>query len=233
MKTKGPPAALVLIVLVLGCRQAESNHESLRSSAQNENQFSEPIALDTTTSARTLSSTSPQPISDGLPSLVDSTELNHQPSVDEMLLFFPAKHPEGNWNPTSLKFEDVWITSGDGTRIHGWYCPCENPRAYVLYAHGNAGNLTHRSALLSRLQIDLRVATLIFDYRGYGRSDGRATISGAIADTRAASKFLAQRAGVNESALVLMGRSLGGAVAIQVASDTQPRGLILESTFRR
>lgn len=154
-----------------------------------------------------------------------------QPSIDDLLLLFPAKHPNGNWNPNDLDYEDVWITSDDGTKIHGWFCSCDNPRAYVLYAHGNAGNLTHRSALLKRLQSEVRVTTLIFDYRGYDRRDGSPTTVGAIADMRGASKFLARKAGVKESQLVLMGRSLGGASAIQLASDTQPRGLIVESTF--
>lgn len=152
-------------------------------------------------------------------------------SLDELLLFFPSKHPDGNWRPQDLDFEDVWFTAEDQTRIHGWYCPCKDARAVLLYAHGNAGNLSHRSRLLTRLQSQLGVAVLIFDYRGYGRSSGIPTTEGILKDARAARAFLAQRAGVKESEIVLMGRSLGGAVATQLAAEAQPRGLILESTF--
>jgi hypothetical protein len=154
-----------------------------------------------------------------------------RPSLDELLLFFPSKYPHGNWKPEGLAFEDVWFDSDDGTRIHGWYCPCERPRAVLLYAHGNAGNVSHRAPLLARLQQQLRVSVLIFDYRGYGRSEGIATVEGILRDARAARALLAEHAGVHESEIVLMGRSLGGAVAVQLAAEARPRGLILESTF--
>lgn len=159
------------------------------------------------------------------------TKTQPAPSLDELLLFFPAKHPAGNWQPRGLEFEDVWFTADDETRLHGWYCPCPQARAVVLYAHGNAGNLSHRSGLLARLQHQLRVAVLIFDYRGYGRSAGVPTVAGMLKDARAARKFLAQHANVKQSDIVMMGRSLGGAVAVQLAAEAKPRGLVLESTF--
>jgi fermentation-respiration switch protein FrsA (DUF1100 family) len=81
------------------------------------------------------------------------------------------------------------------------------------------------------LQKELRVTSLIFDYRGYGRSEGVPTVEGVLQDARAARNLLARRAGVKESALVLMGRSLGGAVVVQLAAEKAPRALILESTF--
>ena len=152
-------------------------------------------------------------------------------SLDELLLFYPTKFPDGDWESRGLTFEDVWFTAADGTRIHGWYCPCENPRALVLFCHGNAGNLSHRRPLLAYMQNDLRASVLIFDYRGYGRSEGTPSVDGILMDARAARSFLAEHAGVKESDIVLMGRSLGGAVAVHLASEEPPRGLILESTF--
>jgi fermentation-respiration switch protein FrsA (DUF1100 family) len=152
-------------------------------------------------------------------------------TLDEMLLFFPSRYPDGNWQPEGLVFEDVWFRAQDGTRLHGWYCPCENARAVVLYAHGNAGNLSHRSPRMKHLQKDLRVAALVFDYRGYGRSEGTPTVAGILQDARAARKCLAGRAGVGESRVVLLGESLGGAVAADLAGTDGARGLILESTF--
>ena len=152
-------------------------------------------------------------------------------TLDELFLFFPLKDPDGNWQPEGLDYQDVYFPSEDGTRIHGWYCPRENARAVLLYFHGNAGNLSHRARLLHHFQRQLRVAVLIFDYRGYGRSEGVPTVDGVLDDGRAARTFLSQHAGVGQSAIVLMGRSLGGAVAVQLAAESRPRGLILESTF--
>jgi len=152
-------------------------------------------------------------------------------SLDELLLFQPTKYPKGDWEPKGLEFADAWIKSGDGTQIHGWYCPAENPKAVVLYCHGNGGNLAGRAATLQFLQEKMGVSVLIFDYRGYGRSEGKATVAGAIADARAARTELAKLAKVNEAEIVLMGRSLGGALAIQLAADASPRGLIIESSF--
>src|SRR3954451_615524 len=63
---------------------------------------------------------------------------------EESLLFFPDKYPSGNWNPPALKFEDAWFKAADGTQLHGWFVPHEQPRATVLFAHGNAGNIAWR-----------------------------------------------------------------------------------------
>jgi alpha-beta hydrolase superfamily lysophospholipase len=152
-------------------------------------------------------------------------------SLDELLLFQPTKFPKGDWQPSGLEFADAWTTSADGTEIHGWYCPAEKPIAVVLYCHGNGGNLAGRASTLKFLQRKMGVSVLIFDYRGYGRSKGKATVAGAFADAKAARTELAKLAKVNESDVVLFGRSLGGAIAIQLAADAPPRGLIIESSF--
>ncbi|MFP6761982.1 MAG: alpha/beta hydrolase [Planctomycetaceae bacterium] len=151
--------------------------------------------------------------------------------IDERILFQPEKYPAGDWTPSGLHFEDVHLESADGTQLHAWFCPCEDARASILFLHGNAGHLAGRAGFLKRLQKQLHVQVLIVDYRGYGRSAGQPTIDGAIADVRAASRRLAALAGVPESELIVWGRSLGGALAVQLAARTQPRGLIIESSF--
>jgi fermentation-respiration switch protein FrsA (DUF1100 family) len=100
----------------------------------------------------------------------------------------------------------------------------------MLIAHGNGGNLTYLGEVLLALHQRLDVSVLIFDYRGYGRSAGKPTVPGILDDARAARAWLAQRAGVNATELVLYGESLGGAVVVDLAADGA-RGLVLESTF--
>ncbi len=150
---------------------------------------------------------------------------------ENRLIFIPSRYPEGNWRPFALTFEDAWFPSSDGTRLHGWYLPHREPRAVVLFCHGNAGNVTHRDYILEQLQRVVGVSVLIFDYRGYGQSEGSPNEAGILADARAARRWLARRAKVAEQDLVLMGESLGGAVAADLAADGGARALILESTF--
>ncbi|MBT5019409.1 alpha/beta hydrolase [bacterium] len=152
-------------------------------------------------------------------------------TIDELLLFQPSKYPQGNWEPTFLNYQDVYFDSSDGTRIHAWYCPAKEPVAVMLYLHGNGGNLSGRARLMKQLQEHHRVSVMIVDYRGYGRSAGKATAEGAIQDAKAAREKLAELASVEEKEIVLMGRSLGGAIAIQLASEQSPKGLIIESSF--
>lgn len=152
--------------------------------------------------------------------------------LEESFLYFPTKFPDGDWHPPGLAFEDAWFDAADGTHLHGWFVPCENPRAVALFAHGNAGNLSHRADYLFALH-RLGVAVLAFDYRGYGRSAGSPTEAGIMADARAARTWLAKRAGIPESDIVLMGESLGGAVMVQMAAEVPARGLVLENTFTR
>lgn len=158
------------------------------------------------------------------------TEPQHQ-TLDERLLFFPSKYPTGNWKPKDLQFDDVVFESQDKTRLHGWYCPCENPRAVVLMTHGNAGHVADRAPLLRYLQSKARVAVFIFDYRGYGKSEGTPTVEGVLDDARAARSQLRWMASLKDSEMLLMGESLGGAIAVQLAAESAPRGLILQSTF--
>ncbi len=133
--------------------------------------------------------------------------------------------------PDDLQYEDAWIDTHDGVTLHGWYCPVDNPRALVLFAHGNAGNIADRAELIRTWTKQLRVSMLAFDYRGYGQSTGKASESGFAIDVRAARRWLAERENVDEQQIVLYGRSLGGAVMVELAAADGARGMILESTF--
>lgn len=152
-------------------------------------------------------------------------------SVDEVLALFPAKFPKGNWDPAGTVFEDCWFETSDGLRIHGWYLKHETPQAVILFAHGNAGNITHRASVAALLHKRFNASVLLFDYRGYGRSEGVPSVDGLVRDARAARDFLAIRERIPNESIVIMGRSLGGAVAVELAAKDGARGLVLESTF--
>ncbi len=150
---------------------------------------------------------------------------------ENTFIFFPSVYPQGNWQPADIDFEDAWFETEDGAKLHGWYVPAKDPNAVVLFAHGNGGNLSDRVDTLDALANRFGASVLIFDYRGYGRSAGSPSTRGILADARAARRWLAERAAIPESQIVLMGESIGGAVAVHLAAEDGARALILEGTF--
>jgi fermentation-respiration switch protein FrsA (DUF1100 family) len=129
-----------------------------------------------------------------------------------------------------LPFEDITLTTSDGVKIAGWYIPAPRPRGTLLFFHGNSGNISHRMDSI-RIFHDLEFSVFIIDYRGYGRSEGRPSISGVTKDAIAAWKYLTGERGISPDKIVVFGRSIGGAVAMQLMRHAKPRALILESTF--
>lgn len=146
-------------------------------------------------------------------------------------LFLAARYPDGDWSPAGSEFEDAWFKADDGTRLNGWYYPHEKPAGVVLYAHGNAGNLTRYAEALRVLHDRHRLSVMIFDYRGYGKSDGEPDEAGIVEDAIAARQWLAQREKIAENDIVLMGESLGGGVMVDLAAEDGARGLVLLNTF--
>jgi fermentation-respiration switch protein FrsA (DUF1100 family) len=129
-----------------------------------------------------------------------------------------------------LDYEAVTLTTADGVHLAGWSVPHPQARATLLFLHGNAGNISHRLDSI-RLFHDLGLAVFIIDYRGYGESEGRPTEDGTYRDAAAAWDYLVEQRQLAPRQIVLFGRSLGGAVAADLASRTQPAALIIESTF--
>lgn len=152
---------------------------------------------------------------------------------EESLIFHPSKYPQGNWKPSSLSFEDADFQAADGVKLHGWYVPREHPAAAVLFCPGNAGNITDRAYNLECLRDIAGASVLIFDYRGYGRSEGKPNEKGILEDARAARRWLAERENIPEKEIVMMGESLGGGVAVDLAAADGARALVLVSTFNR
>jgi pimeloyl-ACP methyl ester carboxylesterase len=126
---------------------------------------------------------------------------------------------------------DAWFTSDDGVRLHGRCFDHPQPRAVALFCHGNAGSVAMWADVGRELMTRHQLTVLVFDYRGYGNSEGNPTEQGVLRDGRAARTWLAHHAGIKESDILLIGRSLGGAVAVDLAASGGARGLVLESTF--
>lgn len=145
-------------------------------------------------------------------------------------LYFPYRKIEATPGEIGLTYEDVTITTSDGVAIHGWFVPAAGSRRGILFFHGNAGNISHRLDTL-RIFHDLGLNTLIIDYRGYGRSKGRPSEKGIYRDAEAAYDYLASRPELDGDSLVAFGRSLGGAVAVELATRKKPAALIVESAF--
>ena len=146
-------------------------------------------------------------------------------------IFRPSRYPDGDWDKINNGFEDVWFESADGTKLHGWYLPNPNARRHILYCHGNAGNLTWRADVVSQLHDKLNASVFLFDFRGYGRSEGHPNEQAVYKDARAARDWLAARAEIDTGELILVGRSIGGAIAVELAASKPPAALILQSTF--
>jgi fermentation-respiration switch protein FrsA (DUF1100 family) len=149
---------------------------------------------------------------------------------EEKLIFIPTSASK-DWQEGGEGVEDAWFEAADGTKLHGWYLEHDSPGAIVLFAHGNAGNISHRGPVIRGLRDRLGVSVLVFDYRGYGKSEGKPNEAGVLADARAARRWLAGRAGVAEQEIVLLGRSIGGGVVVDLAAADGARGLILENAF--
>ena len=127
--------------------------------------------------------------------------------------------------------EDVWFDTDDGVRLHAFYLHRADADRVVLMFHGNAGNATHRLPFAVALA-NLGVSVLVPDYRGYGYSDGQPTEAGLYRDGDAAWRYLTETRGYAPDRVVVMGRSLGGAVSIELLTRVDAAGLVLISTLR-
>ncbi|MDX1930668.1 MAG: alpha/beta hydrolase [Pirellulaceae bacterium] len=136
-----------------------------------------------------------------------------------------------NWNARNYGAEDVQFASADGTQLHGWYWQHSNPQGHLLYCHGNGDCVGYLGDYLADLSRRHRLSVFVFDYRGYGRSEGSPSEVGILQDGVAARNWLAARAAIAPEEVILMGRSLGGAVCVDLAANSGARGLILQNTF--
>ena len=145
-------------------------------------------------------------------------------------MFFPDVYPTGRWDPNLFMVvpSEHWIDTPDGVRLHAWFFEAAAADAPVMiWFHGNAGNLTDRAEMCAELA-RRGVSVFVFDYRGFGRSDGRTSESKLFVDSLAAFDYVARLG----RPIVLYGESVGGPYAAWVAKRRAGvRGVVLENTF--
>jgi len=149
----------------------------------------------------------------------------------ETKIVYPAPPSQSKPTAEDFGFEEVHFQSADGTALHGWYHAHPEPRFGLLYCHGNGEDITRNADLVHYFHDELSASVFIFDYRGYGQSAGSPHEAGVIADGLAAQRWLAERLEVETDQLVLVGRSLGGGVAVALAEQQGARALVLQNTF--
>lgn len=130
-----------------------------------------------------------------------------------------------------LEYEPVTLTTDDGLALDAWWVPSDASDGVLLFFHGNAGNISHRLHSLEHFH-RLGLSVLIIDYRGYGNSEGSPSEEGTALDARAAWNWLVEDKTIAPDDIVVFGRSLGSAVAAELAREVSPGAIILESSFR-
>jgi uncharacterized protein len=154
--------------------------------------------------------------------------------LEKLVLYVPERKLEATPQLEGLEYEDVWFPARDGLKLHGWFVPAPGARFTILWFHGNAGNISHRVNNIKYLHRLLGVNVFIFDYRGYGKSEGRffnLSEQATYHDGAGAVAYLKGRQDIRGTSTVYFGRSLGAAIAVEIARQDPPAGLILETTF--
>lgn len=149
-----------------------------------------------------------------------------QPSM----VYFPSRTLETTPRQIGLDFEEVSLVTGDEVRIHGWFIPADSARGTILFCHGNAGNISHRLESIQQFH-RLGLSVFIFDYHGYGQSEGKPGETATYLDAESAWRYLTGTLKLDPQSIIVFGRSLGGAVATWLAARHHPKALIIESSF--
>ncbi|MBD3287616.1 alpha/beta fold hydrolase [candidate division KSB1 bacterium] len=146
------------------------------------------------------------------------------------MLYFPAEKILFTPHDYGFDYEEVYFTTEDNVKLHGWFIPVPESRGAILFHHGNAGNIGDRLDSITQFR-KLGYSVFIFDYRGYGKSNGYPDEQGTYIDAVAAWSYLTENKNIEAQDIIIFGRSLGGSIASWLARKVHPRALIIESTF--
>lgn len=148
----------------------------------------------------------------------------------EKFVFLPGKTIFMTPDERDLDYEEFWVEVPDGTKINGWFIKAKDAKATLLFCHGNAGTISHRIES-AEIFLELGLNVVLYDYRGYGRSPGKPCEKNTYEDTEAVWGYLTKEKNIPAEDLVILGRSMGGPIAANLAKNHQPKMCILESTF--
>lgn len=146
------------------------------------------------------------------------------------LIFHPTKNIHSTPADLGVTYEEVELETADGVQLHGWFIPAEGDDRTIILFHGNAGNIANRIYLINSLR-ELGINIFIFDYRGYGKSEGSPDEDGLYSDGRAAWQYITEVRSIDPQKVILFGRSLGSAVATRLAEEYEAGALILDAPF--
>jgi len=150
--------------------------------------------------------------------------------LENSIIFYPDKALDDRPSNWDLCYKDIQFLTPDGQKLHGWFFPVSGKSPVLLFCHGNAGNISHRIENIKFL-VKRDISVFIFDYKGYGQSSGRPSEKGIYIDGIAAYDYLTKIEKISPDRIAIFGRSIGGAVAIEIALQRKARCLIIESTF--
>ncbi len=146
---------------------------------------------------------------------------------------YPSRDEFTQPKALGLSYQDIWFKNSEGNQLHGWLLsPSGEKKGTLIFLHGNAENITSHVLSVHWLP-QYGYEVFLFDYRGYGKSEGKASIEGLVDDSESALRYLNSRQDVGD--IVLMGQSLGGTIALKVAAKAENqsrlKALVLESAF--
>ncbi|MBI2646052.1 MAG: alpha/beta hydrolase [Deltaproteobacteria bacterium] len=131
----------------------------------------------------------------------------------------------------ALKAQDVFFEAPDHLRLHGWFFESKKTQKTLLFFHGNGGNVASNLELISIFVQKVHLNVFVIDYRGFGKSEGHPSETGLYQDAEAAYEYLTQVRKMDKDNIIIFGQSLGGAIAIDLASKRPASVLIVENTF--
>lgn len=149
----------------------------------------------------------------------------------ESSLIFPAPPLDhGNWNPTQFGAKEFFVPNGD-TKIHAWHFLKEQADTTLIFCHGNGETIGTLGAEMVDLRDTWNVNVVVFDYRGYGKTQGAPNEQNILSDARSIANSLHEQFHESSQKFIVLGRSLGGALAIEIACHSKIDALILDRTF--
>ncbi len=150
--------------------------------------------------------------------------------LQSKFLYCPVKNVFYNPNELGIDYEDVTMQTTDGLLLNGWYIPAPDSQFTILFCHGNGGNIMHRLDSIN-IFYKLGISCFIFDYRGYGKSQGKPTENGTYIDAMTAYQWLTEEKKIDPNNIIVLGKSLGGSIAAELASKVPAASIVLESAF--